>query len=235
MKDEDKNQENWQQAQFIDQLTDHDVNIVLVSGVAGTGKTLLALAAALHQRSKYKKIILTRPAVPLENDEQLGFLPGDLNAKMFEYVIPFIQDLEVIIEENAKNPNFFMKKGKNMSSSELLDSLSKDAFAFLRDLNVTVNAVQHYKGRTYHNAWIIVDEAQNLSPAQVKTIITRAGRNCKIVLTGDLEQIDKKFLNSENSGLAYAMAKMEGQKIVGVTVLAKKVRSPLADLAEKLL
>jgi len=226
---------NWKQAQFIAQLIDPGISVVLVSGVAGTGKTLLALAAALHQRQKYSQIILTRPAVPLEDKDDLGFLPGDLNAKMAEYIVPFAQDLEVIIEANEKNQNFFMRKIKNATTSQLLSDLRKDSFAFLGSLGVKVNAVQHYRGRTYHNTFIIVDEAQNLSPHQVKAILTRAGHNCKIVLTGDLEQIDKRFLNSENSGLAYAMVKMEGSPMVGVTVLIHTVRSEIAAYAEKVL
>lgn len=236
MPDKDNN-DNWEQAQYISQVIDPSVAIVLASGVAGTGKTLLALAAALQQRDKYRKIILTRPVVPLEGEETLGFMPGDLNAKMMEYIIPFIQDLEVIIEENDKNRNFFMRKMKNanLTTSELLASLKKDPFAFFESLNISVNSVQHYKGRTYHKTWIIVDEAQNLSQQQAKTILTRAGKNSKIILTGDLEQIDKKFLNAENSGLAYAMVKMNGNSIVGVTHLKIKARSDAADLAEKLL
>lgn len=230
-----KGKENWKQALFISQLLDSSVNIVLVSGVAGTGKTLLALASALQQRNKYHQIILTRPAVPLEDKDELGFLPGDLNAKMAEYIVPFAQDLEVIIEANAKNQNFFMKKMKNATTEMLLSDLRKDNFAFLLSLGIKVNAVQHYRGRTYHNTYIIVDEAQNLSPHQVKSILTRAGRNCKIVLTGDLDQIDKRFLNSENSGLAYAMVKMEGSPMVGVSVLTHTVRSEIATYAEKVL
>lgn len=227
--------QNWKQAQLIAQLLDPKINVVLISGVAGTGKTLLSLAAALQQRQKYNQIILTRPAVPLEDKDELGFLPGDLNAKMAEYIVPFAQDLEVIIEANAKNQNFYMRKVKNATSDALLTELRRDSFAFLNSFGIKVNAVQHYRGRTYHNTWIIVDEAQNLSPHQVKSIITRAGRNCKIVLTGDLDQIDKRFLNSENSGLAYAMVKMEGSPMVGVTMLTHTVRSEIASYAEKVL
>jgi predicted ribonuclease YlaK len=236
MPDKDNN-DNWEQAQYISQVTDPKIAIVLASGVAGTGKTLLALAAALQQRDVYRKIILTRPVVPLEGEETLGFLPGDLNAKMMEYIIPFIQDLEVIIEENDKNRSFFMRKMKNanFTTADLLASLKKDPFAFFESLNISVNSVQHYKGRTYHKTCIIVDEAQNLTQAEIKTILTRAGKNSKIILTGDLAQIDKKFLNAENSGLAYAMVKMNGNSIVGVTHLKIKARSDAADLAEKLL
>ncbi|MFZ2310249.1 MAG: PhoH family protein [Patescibacteria group bacterium] len=226
---------NWKQAQFISHLIDPAITMVFVSGIAGTGKTLLALAAALHQRGKYGQIILTRPAVPLDNEDNLGFLPGDLNAKMAEYIVPFVQDLEVIIEANDKNPSFFMRKNKAYTTNLLLAELRKDPFAFLSNLNIKVNAVQHYRGRTYHNSFIIVDEAQNLTHSQVKAILTRAGKNCKIVLTGDLEQIDKKFLNSENSGLANAIVKLGGQPLVGVTMLHQTVRSETAELAEKLL
>ncbi len=227
--------QNWKQQQFIAQLLDPKITFVFVSGVAGTGKTLLALAAAMHQHRKYGQIILTRPAVPLEDKDELGFLPGDLNAKMAEYIVPFAQDLEVIIEANDKNLSFVLKKTKADTTELLLESLRKDSFAFFSKMGVKINAVQHYRGRTYHNTFIIVDEAQNLTPLQVKTILTRSGKNCKIVLTGDLEQIDKRFLTSENSGLAYAMVKMEGNEMVGVTVLMETVRSASAAYAEKVL
>jgi hypothetical protein len=207
----------------------------LLYGAPGTGKTLLALAAAMHQHRKYGQIILTRPAVPLEDKDELGFLPGDLNAKMAEYIVPFAQDLEAIIEANDKNLSFVLKKTKADTTELLLESLRKDSFAFFSKMGVKINAVQHYRGRTYHNTFIIVDEAQNLTPLQVKTILTRSGKNCKIVLTGDLEQIDKRFLTSENSGLAYAMVKMEGNEMVGVTVLMETVRSASAAYAEKVL
>jgi len=239
LKPMNEGERNWKQEQYITQLLDRGINVVLASGVAGTGKTLLALAAALAQKgggkNKYSKVILTRPAVPLDDKDDLGFLPGDLNAKMAEYIVPFSQDLEVIIEVNDKNPDFFMKKTKADTTESLLAALQKDSFAFMSNLGVKINAVQHYRGRTYHNTFIIVDEAQNLTPLQIKTIITRAGRNCKIVLTGDLEQIDRRFLNSENSGLAYAMVKMEGSPMVGVTVLTHTVRSAIAAYAEKVL
>ncbi|MEI6835791.1 MAG: PhoH family protein [Candidatus Falkowbacteria bacterium] len=230
---------NWGQEQYITQLIDREIKVILVSGVAGTGKTLLALAAALVQRgggkNKYNQIILTRPAVPLEDKDDLGFLPGDLEAKMYEYIVPFAQDLEVIIEANDRNPDFLMRNKKADTTESLLTALRKDPFAFMGNLGIKINAVQHYRGRTYHNTFIIIDEAQNLTPLQIKTIITRAGNNCKIVLTGDLDQIDKKFLNSENSGLAYAMVRMEGSPMVGVTILTSKVRSEIAAYAEKVL
>lgn len=225
---------NWQQVQFIHQLLDPSISVVFASGKAGTGKTLLALAAGLQQRNRYKKIIITRPAIPLEGEDNLGFLPGDLNAKMFPYIVPFIQDLEVIIDENPKGIASLISD-KSINKELMSQELNKDSFSFLKKLGVTVDAIQHYKGRTYHNAYIIIDEAQNLKPGEMKTIITRAGKNCKIVLTGSLEQVDRKFLNEENSGLAYAMVKMENQPIVGISVLVRKVRSPLSALAEKLL
>ncbi|BFD24995.1 MAG: PhoH family protein [Candidatus Parcubacteria bacterium] len=246
VKSQNEGARNWEQELLLAQLLDPEIQVVLASGSAGSGKTLLALASALEQRSNYRNIILTRPTILIGDIDRLGFLPGDMNAKMAEYMDPFLQNLEVIIDANAKNPDFFMhglitpdsgttNRKKTSSNEELLRVLRKRPFEFLAELGIKVNSIQYYKGRTYHKTCLIIDEAQDLSPIEVKQIITRMGRNSKVILVGDLGQIDRRFLNADNSGLAYAMAKMEGNPMIGVTHLTHTVRSEVAAFAEKVL
>ncbi|MDI3496072.1 MAG: PhoH-like ATPase [Patescibacteria group bacterium] len=242
IKSQNEGERNWEQELLIAQLLDPEIKVVMASGGAGSGKTLLALAAALEKHDDYRDIILTRPAILIGDLDRLGFLPGDLNAKMSEFMDPFVQNLEVIIDANDKNPNFWMKevisedsRKKNCSRAELLNFLRTKQFEFLSRLGIKVNSIQYYKGRTYHKTFLIVDEAQDLSPIEIKQIITRMGRDSKVVFVGDLGQIDRRFLNAENSGLSYAMAKMVGNPMIGVVNLTHTVRSEVAAYAEKVL
>lgn len=230
----DNGVKNWQQRQYIYQLLDNDIKTVLVSGPAGSGKTLLALAAALELKDSYKQIVITKTTTNLEDRDELGFLPGDVNSKMSEYIVPYLQDLEVIVESNAKHTSFLKKNFKKNSVSEIVEGIRNGSITF-SSLGIKVNSLQYYRGRTYHDSLLIVDEAQNLSSHQIKTILTRIGKNSKIILIGDLDQIDRKYINNQNSGLAYAMSKMEGNPMVGVTVLTEGVRSEISAFAEKVL
>lgn len=246
IKSQNEGARNWEQELLLAQLLDPQIKVVLASGGAGSGKTLLALASALEQIKSYRKILLTRSTIPIGGIDKVGFLPGGLNEKMKEYIDPFLQNLEVIIDANAKNSNFFMhglitpessftNKKKTSSHEELLRLLRKSPFEFLAELGIEINCIQYYKGRTYHKTCLIIDEAQDLSPIEFKQIITRMGRDSKVILVGDLGQIDRRFLNADNSGLAYAMAKMTGNHMIGVTHLTHTVRSEVAAFAEKVL
>lgn len=241
IKSQNQGTRNWEQELLIAQLLDPEIKVVMASGGAGSGKTLLALAAALEKHNDYREIILTRPAILIGDMDRLGFLPGDLNQKMAEFMDPFIQNLEVIINENDKSTISWIKDklssviGKNNSNVELLGYLRSHLFEFLGFINTKVNSIQYYKGRTYHKTFLIVDEAQDLSPIEIKQIITRMGRDSKVVFVGDLGQIDRRFLNAENSGLSYAMVKMAGNPMVGVVNLTHTVRSEVAAYAEKVL
>lgn len=208
---------NSEQTFSIDALTNPDISLVTLSGKAGTGKTLMALASALEVRKDYKQIILARPVIPLSNRE-IGFLPGDVNEKIDPYMQPLFDNLSVIKNQfDDDSPEF--KKITDMVNSKKLMIM---ALAFIR-------------GRSLSKSYFIIDEAQNLTPHEVKTIITRAGEGTKVVFTGDPYQIDTPYLDSRSNGLTYLIDKMKGQQIYAHITLEKGERSHLADLASDLL
>lgn len=191
--------------------------LVTMSGKAGTGKTLLALAAALEVRTKYRKILLTRPVVPLSNKD-IGYLPGDIQSKINPYMQPLFDNLGVIREQ-------FPEK------SEMHQRLHK----LLEERKLSIEPLAYIRGRSLVKMYMIVDEAQNLTPHEVKTIITRAGEGTKIVFTGDVHQIDHPYLNNRSNGLSYLINRMQGQPVYSHIDLQKGERSPLAELASNLL
>jgi PhoH-like ATPase len=204
---------NAEQSFALAALIYHDVRLVTLAGKAGTGKTLLALAAALHCRSEYRQILLARPVVPLSNRD-LGFLPGDIGAKLEPYVQPLYDNLAVIRHQfDERDPNA-QRIGEMLTNEKLL-----------------ITPLAYIRGRSLHRAYLIVDEAQNLTPHEVKTIITRAGEGTKIVFTGDIQQIDHPYLDSRSNGLSYLISRMMGQSLYAHVTLEKGERSALADLA----
>lgn len=208
---------NAEQAFAVDALMNPHVQLVAVSGKAGTGKTLLALAAALQQNKEYEFIYLARPIVALSSKD-LGYLPGDVNAKVDPYMQPLFDNLG------------FIKRRFNMHSAEnrLIDDLQKDQ-------KLLISALAYIRGRSLSDVYFIVDEAQNLTPHEIKTIITRAGEGTKMVFTGDIDQIDTPYLDKKSNGLSHLIDKMEGQDIFAHVHLEKGERSQLADLASDLL
>lgn len=208
---------NAEQAFSLDALTRKDVQLVALSGKAGTGKTLLALAAALAQEGLFDQILLARPIVPLANRD-LGFLPGDVDEKIGPYMQPIFDNLSVIKHR-------FKASSKEAQHIEELQKNGK--------LNITPLA--YIRGRSLANVFFIVDEAQNLTPHEVKTIITRASEGTKMVFTGDIQQIDSPYLDSCSNGLSYLIDKMKGQELFAHVHLVKSERSMLAELASDLL
>lgn len=208
---------NSEQAFALHALLNDDVKLVALQGVAGTGKTLLALAAALQQSNKYHQIILARPIVPLSNKE-IGFLPGDANDKIGPYMEPLWDNLKFIKSQFGENE----KKRKAIVALEENGKIIISPLAFIR-------------GRSLSNIMFIVDEAQNLTPHEIKTIITRAGENTKIVFTGDVNQIDTPYLDENSNGLAYLVDRLKGQNLFAHIKLEKGERSELANLANDLL
>ncbi|MDR0333742.1 MAG: PhoH family protein [Dysgonamonadaceae bacterium] len=208
---------NAEQAFAFEVLNDPEVKLVGVTGKAGTGKTLLALASALKQYKSYSRILLARPIVSLSNKD-LGYLPGDEKQKIAPYMQPLFDNLNVI------------KTNLRANSGELraLDELQKSD-------QLEIEALAYIRGRSLTETYCIIDEAQNLTPHEIKTIITRAGENTKMVFTGDLQQIDHPYLDSQSNGLAYMIDKMSGQNLFAHVNLVKGERSELSELASNLL
>lgn len=208
---------NAEQAFAINALLNNNIKLVALQGVAGTGKTLLALAAALEQHKLFQQIILARPLVPLSNKE-IGFLPGDANDKIGPYMEPLWDNLKFIKSQFGENEKRFKHIVEMQESGRILIT----PLAFIR-------------GRSLSNILFIVDEAQNLTPHEVKTIITRAGEGTKIVFTGDVHQIDTPYLDENSNGLAYLIDRLKGQPLFANVHLEKGERSELANLANDLL
>jgi len=208
---------NAEQTFAIDALLNPEIQLVALTGKAGTGKTLLALAAALSQYKRYKQIFLARPIVPLANRD-LGFLPGDVKEKIDPYMQPLFDNLTVIKHKfSHQNPEFLR-----------INDMVKDE-------KLVITPLAFIRGRSLSDIYFIVDEAQNLTPHEVKTIITRAGEGTKLVFTGDIEQIDSPYLDAGSNGLSYLCDKMKDQDIFAHVNLIKGERSYLAELASRLL
>jgi PhoH-like ATPase len=208
---------NAEQSFALSALVNNDIKLVTIMGKAGSGKTLLALAAALECRSIYRQILLARPTVPLSNRD-LGYLPGDIAAKLDPYMKPLHDNLTVIKHELGD---------KDQASAKIQDLLDNE--------KLVMTPLAYIRGRSLHRVFLIVDEAQNLTPHEVKTIITRAGEGTKMVFTGDIQQIDHPYLDALSNGLSYTVNRMAGQSIYAHITLEKGERSALADLASDLL
>lgn len=208
---------NDEQTFAIDALLNPNIKLISLTGTAGTGKTLLALAAAMELESEYDQILLARPVIPLKNQE-MGFLPGDTKEKMGPYMLPLYDNLAVI------------KKAFKPTSKE-----SVRIEEMLKNEKLLISPLAYIRGRSLSNVFFIVDEAQNLTPHEVKTIITRAGEGTKLVFTGDVHQIDSPYLDIHSNGLTHLGEKLYGQEIFAHINLIKGERSELSELAGKLL
>jgi PhoH-like ATPase len=208
---------NAEQTFSLDALMNPAISLVTLSGKAGTGKTLMALAAALEKRKEYKQILLARPVIPLSNRD-IGFLPGDIKEKIDPYMQPLFDNLSVIKNQFDEDSQEFRRISEMVTNGKL-----------------HIMALAYIRGRSLSKVYFIVDEAQNLTPHEVKTIITRAGEGTKIVFTGDPHQIDTPYLDSRSNGLTYLIDKMKGQNLYAHITLEKGERSHLAELASDLL
>ncbi|MBT4753402.1 MAG: PhoH family protein [Candidatus Marinimicrobia bacterium] len=208
---------NAEQSFAIHMLMDNRIQLVTLSGKAGTGKTLLALAAALEKRSDFRQIFLARPIVPLSNRD-LGFLPGDIQSKLDPYMQPLYDNLSVIRHQFPPNDKRAVKIDEMLEQDKL-----------------QITPLAYIRGRSLQKAFFIVDEAQNLTPHEVKTVITRAGDGTKVIFTGDIHQIDHPYLDKRSNGLTYLISRMKGQDMFAHITLEKGERSELAELASNLL
>lgn len=208
---------NAEQTFAIHAILNPEIKLVSIQGVAGTGKTLIALAGALEQKKEFKQIYLARPIVPLSNKD-IGYLPGDIKSKINPYMEPLWDNLK-FIQNHYKETDREFKKITEMVNQEKL----------------VITPLAYIRGRSLSNICFIVDEAQNLTPHEVKTIITRAGDNTKIIFTGDIRQIDTPYLDSQSNGLSYLIDRIKGHDLYAHITLEKGERSELANLANDLL
>ena len=208
---------NAEQTFAVDALTNVNIPLVTMTGKAGTGKTLLALAGALQSRKNYRQIYIARPIVPLSNKD-IGFLPGDVQSKIEPYMQPLWDNLKVIQDQFPEN-----------------DKQYQQITQLIKDEKIVIEPLSFIRGRSLQRIFFIVDEAQNLTPHEIKTIITRAGQGSKVVFTGDIYQIDHPYLDSQSNGLSYLIDHFKGQKLYAHINLEKGERSELAELASNLL
>lgn len=208
---------NDEQKMALDACLNPKIKLVSLTGGAGTGKTLIALAAALEQERKYDQIIISRPTVILGNQD-IGFLPGDQKTKMGPFLQPLMDNFNVIKEQFGPNS----REAQNLDALITKEKLLIEPLAYIR-------------GRSFGNCYFIIDESQNLTPHEIKTIITRSGEGTKMVFTGDIFQIDQPYLDKWSNGLTHLGEKMQGQKLFQHIFLKKGERSELSELAAKLL
>lgn len=206
---------NAEQAFALHALENPEVKLVTLTGVAGTGKTLIALAGALEQRRQFKQVYLARPIIPLSNKD-IGYLPGDMKAKINPYMQPLWDNLKFI---------------KNQFSE--LDKEHKLIDEMVQSEKLLITPLAYIRGRSLSDVIFIVDEAQNLTPHEVKTIISRAGENAKFIFTGDVEQIDTPYLDEQSNGLSYLVDRVKGDPLFAHITLEKGERSALANLANQ--
>ncbi len=208
---------NAEQAFAIHAVLKPEIKLVSMQGVAGTGKTLIALAAALEQKRDFKQIYLARPIVPLSNKD-IGYLPGDIKSKLNPYMEPLWDNLKFIQNQYSESDKEYSKITEMVQNEKLV-----------------ITPLAYIRGRSLSNICFIVDEAQNLTPHEVKTIITRAGENTKIIFTGDIHQIDTPYLDSQSNGLSYLIDRLKDHELYAHVTLEKGERSELANLANELL
>lgn len=208
---------NAEQAFAMHAIMNPKVRLVSIQGVAGTGKTLLALAGALEQRRDFKQIFLARPIVPLSNKD-IGYLPGDIKSKLNPYMEPLWDNLKFIQNQFKESDREYQKITEMINQEKLV-----------------IQPLAYIRGRSLSNIFFIVDEAQNLTPHEIKTIISRAGDNTKIIFTGDIFQIDTPYLDSQSNGLSYLIDRVKNHPLYAHIKLEKGERSDLANLANELL
>jgi PhoH-like ATPase len=213
---------NIEQALLYNIAMDPEIFLVTSGGYAGTGKTLMALAAGYEQLGKlYEQIIVYRPNCPLGQD--LGFLPGDIGEKFAPWMLPILDNMHLIL---GKNETYNQKDGDNFGGKNC-----NPIIELMREKLLEISPINFLRGRSINNCYIIIDEAQNLTPHEARTIVSRAGGGTKIILTGDIMQIDNPHVDSVSNGLTHTIECMKGLRRFGHVKLSKSERSELAELA----
>ncbi|MFK7961572.1 MAG: PhoH family protein [Phycisphaerales bacterium] len=216
---------NVEQTMALDLLLDDDVKLVTLLGTAGTGKTLLALAAgmqAVFKEQRFDKLLAARPIMPLGRD--IGYLPGDKDEKLAMWMQPIFDNLMYLLSTRGSH----LEQAESRSAEQHIDRM-------LDSDQLVLEPLTYIRGRSIPHQFFIVDEAQNLTPHEVKTIISRAGDGTKVVLTGDINQIDNPYLDASSNGLSYTVERMKGQPMAGHVTLQRSERSQLASLAAEIL
>ena len=209
---------NKEQYFAVDALLDHQLQLVTLMGKAGTGKTLLAIAAAVHaclKKKQYRTVLVCRPIIPVGRD--LGYLPGDVENKLAPWMKPVTDTIEYLIDTGGPIRGF------------------RDAAGLIRAGLIEIQPLTYIRGRSIARRYVVIDEAQNLTPLEVKTIITRMGQDAKVVLTGDVYQIDNPYVDAESNGFTHLVNRFRSQPLAAHVELRKGERSPLAELAANLL
>jgi PhoH-like ATPase len=214
---------NTEQECAVDALSADEISVVALTGQAGSGKTLLALAAGLHlfEKNRHEQVMVARPVVPMGND--LGYLPGEISDKLRPWMQPIYDNLDVIVgtpKERKDNTN----ASKYRSAEYLVESEI-----------IHIEPLTYIRGRSLPRKFLVIDEAQNLRPLDVKTILTRAGEGTKVILTGDLEQIDTPYLDAQSNGLAHLISRFIDEEFFCYLNLRKSARSALAEKSAELL
>jgi PhoH-like ATPase len=216
---------NVEQTMAFELLLDDEIKLVTLLGSAGTGKTLLALAAGMHKvykEERYDKLLAARPIMPMGRD--LGYLPGDKDAKLEMWMQPIFDNLAFLLSTRGTH----LDQADSRTTEHRIDEL-------IRGDKLVLEPLTYIRGRSIPHQFFVVDEVQNLTPHEVKTIVSRAGNGTKIVLTGDINQIDNPYLDSASNGLSYLVERMKGHAITGHVTLTKSERSSLASLAAEVL
>lgn len=234
---------NAQQLMALDLLLDHEVQLVALLGPAGTGKTFLALLAGLHQvimQDDYAKMLISRPVVPLGRD--IGYIPGTVEEKLHSWMLPIYDNMEFIIHEINAVQHFEeletaggRRKGKEQKKYRKSPQSIAPLDTLIHQNRVSLEAITYMRGRSIPYQFILIDEAQNLTPHEIKTLVSRVGEGSKIILAGDPYQIDSPYLDFSSNGLVYTSEKFKGEQIFGSVYLPKSERSKLSQLAGDLL
>jgi PhoH-like ATPase len=226
---------NREQQFALDLLLNDEIQVVTLVGKAGTGKTLLALAAGLQKTTEenvYHRLLVSRPVFPMGKD--LGFLPGDIQEKLSPWMQPIFDNVELLLRDSGSNDGKRLKS-RGKVAEKAAGHLNRSYKELIEMGVMEIEPLTYIRGRSLPNQYMIVDEAQNLTPHEVKTILTRAGEGTKIVLTGDPYQIDNPYVDASSNGLTYVVDKFRGERIAGHVTLTKGERSALAELAANLL